>query len=94
MKELAEDRGHHLSKLQEKSQKLEDTLAAAKKLTAHRQKQLTKLHKCFVNMKEYSGRLKSCEQELQSLVESTMTELAYGNDVDVEGMLTNGDTGN
>ncbi|KVI01295.1 hypothetical protein Ccrd_020444 [Cynara cardunculus var. scolymus] len=43
MEELVEERGDHVSKLQEKSQKLEGALASAKKLTSNRKKQLIKL---------------------------------------------------
>ncbi|PWA70557.1 RNA-binding (RRM/RBD/RNP motifs) family protein [Artemisia annua] len=45
--------------------KLEDALASAKKLTSNRKKQLSKLHKCFLNMKEYGEKLRSSEEELQ-----------------------------
>ncbi|PWA77980.1 hypothetical protein CTI12_AA218710 [Artemisia annua] len=65
MEELVKERGDHVSKLQEKSQKLEDALASAKKLTSNRKKQLSKLHKCFLNMKEYGEKLRSSEEELQ-----------------------------
>ncbi|KAI3754277.1 hypothetical protein L1987_54057 [Smallanthus sonchifolius] len=75
MEELAEERGDHVSELQEKSQKLEDALASARKLTSNRKKQLVKLHKCFLNVKEYGEKLRICEEELQSLVGSTLKEL-------------------
>lgn len=91
MEELVEERGDHVSKLQEKSQKLEDALASAKKLTSNRKKQLIKLHKCFLNMKEYSEKLKSCEEELQALVGSTLKELESNNVVDTDGLMANGD---
>ncbi|KAD4180453.1 hypothetical protein E3N88_29044 [Mikania micrantha] len=42
MEELVEERGDHVSKLREKSQKLEDVLASARKLTSNRKKQLIK----------------------------------------------------
>ncbi|KAK3031141.1 hypothetical protein RJ639_035139 [Escallonia herrerae] len=42
MEELVEEKGQLVLALQEKSQNLEDALAAAKKLTSHRQMQLTK----------------------------------------------------
>ncbi|KAJ9550998.1 hypothetical protein OSB04_015043 [Centaurea solstitialis] len=89
MEELVEERGDHVSKLQEKSQKLEGALASAKKLTSNRKKQLIKLHKCFLNMKEYGEKLKSCEEELQSLVGSTMKELENHNGVDTDGLMAN-----
>ncbi|XP_023735984.1 uncharacterized protein LOC111883884 isoform X2 [Lactuca sativa] len=87
MEELVEEKGDHVSKLQEKSQKLEDALASAKKLTSNRKKQLIKLHKCFVNMRDYSEKLKSCEEELQALVGSTLKELESHNVVDTDGLM-------
>ncbi|CAN6442065.1 unnamed protein product [Victoria cruziana] len=52
--------------LHEKSQKLEDSLASAKKLFFYRDMQLMKLQKCFLQVKDCKERLKSYEQELQS----------------------------
>ncbi|ESR64267.1 RRM domain-containing protein [Citrus sinensis] len=51
--------------LQKRSKKLEEALINAKKLSSHRQKQLTKLYKCFIQVNEYAERLKSCEREFQ-----------------------------
>nr|XP_043628279.1 ATP-dependent RNA helicase DHX8 isoform X2 [Erigeron canadensis] len=87
MEQLLKERGDHVSKLQEKSQKLEDALASAKKLTLKRRKQLVKLHKCFLNMKEYGEKLRSCEEELQSLVGSTLKELDNHNEFATDGLL-------
>ncbi|XP_065848980.1 uncharacterized protein [Euphorbia lathyris] len=56
--------------LQKKTQMLEDAFITAKKRSSQHKKQLTKLQKCFLQVKEYSERLKSCEEELQSLVNS------------------------
>ncbi|CAH1430413.1 unnamed protein product [Lactuca virosa] len=42
-----------------------DVLATAKKLTSNRKEQLIKLHKYFLNMREYSDKLKRCEDQLQ-----------------------------
>ncbi|XP_022731825.1 zinc finger CCCH domain-containing protein 25-like isoform X2 [Durio zibethinus] len=75
--------------LQKKSKTLEDALVAAKKLSSCRKMQLTKLHKRFLQVKEYREKLKSCEQELQSLVDSAMLESE--DDVAVRGgSLANG----
>ncbi|XWS26925.1 hypothetical protein CRYUN_Cryun26dG0072100 [Craigia yunnanensis] len=75
--------------LQKKSKTLEDALVAVKKLSSRRKMQLTKLHKCFLQVKEYREKLKSCEQELQSLVDSAMLESE--DDVAVRGsILANG----
>ncbi|KAF7806342.1 Cold-inducible RNA-binding protein B [Senna tora] len=60
--------------LQKDSRKLEDALISAKKHSSYRQMQLTKLHKCFVRVKDYTERLKSCEKELQALVDTVMLE--------------------
>ncbi|XVF34747.1 hypothetical protein REPUB_Repub18cG0085800 [Reevesia pubescens] len=49
----------------------------------------SKLHKCFLQVTEYREKLKSCEQELQSLVDSAMVE--NEDDVAVRGgSLANG----
>ncbi|XP_059635008.1 uncharacterized protein LOC132277238 isoform X2 [Cornus florida] len=77
---LADEKRQIVSKLQEKSQKLEDALTTAKKLSSHRRMQLIKLHKCYEQVKDYNERLKSSEQELQSLVDATMIEVDVGND--------------
>ncbi|KAI3805624.1 hypothetical protein L1987_28172 [Smallanthus sonchifolius] len=89
MEELVEERGDHVSELQEKSQKLEDALASARKLTSNRKKQLVKLHKCFLNVKDYGEKLRICEEELQSLVGSTLKELENHNGVDPDELLAN-----
>ncbi|KAL4653959.1 hypothetical protein ACB092_01G343500 [Castanea dentata] len=67
--------------LQKKSKKLEDALIASKKHTSYRQVQLTKLYKCFLQVKDYSDRLKSCEEELQTLVDTAMLETDVDDDV-------------
>ncbi|KAJ4708353.1 putative RNA-binding family protein [Melia azedarach] len=69
--------------LQKRSKKLEEALVNAKKLSSHRQKHLTKLYKCFVQAKESAERLKSCEQELQSIVDTTMIESDMADEVGV-----------
>ncbi|GMI81235.1 hypothetical protein like AT5G19960 [Hibiscus trionum] len=75
--------------LQKKSKNLEDALVAAKKLSSRHKMHLTKLHKCFMQVKEGREKLKSYEQELQSLVDSAM--LACEDDVVVRGgRLANG----
>ncbi|CAH1415962.1 unnamed protein product [Lactuca virosa] len=43
-----------------------DALATAKKLTSNRKEQLIKLHKYFLNMREYSDKLKRWEDQLQT----------------------------
>lgn len=75
MEDLAEERRQLITNFQEKSQKLEDALTAAKKLTSLRQMQLTKLHRSFLYVKDYNERLKSAEEELQSLVYETPIEV-------------------
>ncbi|XP_022755090.1 uncharacterized protein DDB_G0284459-like [Durio zibethinus] len=89
MKGRLEERQQIVLDLQKKSKTLEDALVGAKKLSSRRKMQLTKLHKCFLQVKEYREKLKSCEQELQSLVDSVMQESE--NDVAVQGgSLANG----
>ncbi|KAH7848643.1 hypothetical protein Vadar_005551 [Vaccinium darrowii] len=85
MEDLAEERRQLITNFQEKSQKLEDALTAAKKLSSLRQMQLTKLHRSFLHVKDYNERLKSAEQELQSLVDVTAIEVDVGNDVGGRG---------
>ncbi|KAL8497990.1 hypothetical protein ACS0TY_021365 [Phlomoides rotata] len=59
-------------KLEEfRKEKLEDSLNAAKKLTSRRCIQLTKLHKCYLQMREYDERSKKSEQELQVSLSKT-----------------------
>lgn len=67
-----------ISDLEKKSQKLEDALAAARKLSFQRQSMLTKLHRCFLQTHEYAEKLKSSEQELQILVDAAMSEVDGG----------------
>ncbi|KAF3442709.1 hypothetical protein FNV43_RR16626 [Rhamnella rubrinervis] len=91
MEERLKREDSHVLDLQKKSKKLEDALINAKKNSSYRQMQLTKLHKCYLQVKDYSGRLKSCEQELQSLVDSVVMEDIGHDDVSVwGGILTNG----
>eukprot|EP00249_Psilotum_nudum_P022123 c28386_g2_i2 orf=1745-2593(+) len=58
-----------------KSQKLEGALTTAVAACSHRQLQLKKLQRAFLQVKDYSEQLKSSERELQTLVELTMTEV-------------------
>ncbi|KAL6974329.1 hypothetical protein U1Q18_028510 [Sarracenia purpurea var. burkii] len=85
MEKLAEEKQEVVTKLQEKYQKLEDALTAAKKTSSHRQMQLTKLHRCFLHVKEYNERLKGSEEELQSLVDATTIDTGVNHDVGGRG---------
>ncbi|XP_062148329.1 DEAD-box ATP-dependent RNA helicase 21 isoform X2 [Alnus glutinosa] len=78
MEERLEEKQKLVLDLQKKSKKLEDALIASKKHTSYRQMQLTKLYKCFLHVKDYSERLKSCEEELQTLVDTAMLETDVG----------------
>ncbi|KAK1437525.1 hypothetical protein QVD17_03318 [Tagetes erecta] len=89
MEELVEERGDHVLKLQEKSQKLEDALASARNLTLNRKRQLIKLYKCFHNVKDYGEKLRICEEELQSLVGSAFKELENHDGVDPDELPAN-----
>ncbi|KAL0333902.1 UNVERIFIED_CONTAM: hypothetical protein Sangu_1546400 [Sesamum angustifolium] len=78
-------------KLEElRKEKLEDSLISAKKLTSHRRIQLAKLHKCYLQIRDYDERSKKSEQELQWLVDSTMIELGNDGGGVSDGILTNG----
>ncbi|CAI0389753.1 unnamed protein product [Linum tenue] len=76
-----EDKQKLVSSLQRKATKLEDALVGAKRRTSQRKEQLAKLHKCYVQTKEYTERLKSSEHELQTLVDSTLIESDVGMEV-------------
>ncbi|KAJ6355613.1 hypothetical protein OIU77_006072, partial [Salix suchowensis] len=65
MEERLENKQQFVSDLQKKALILEGALLTAKKLSSQRRMQLTKLQKCYLQTKEYSNRLKSCEQELK-----------------------------
>ncbi|CAI0629070.1 unnamed protein product, partial [Linum tenue] len=77
-----EDKQELVSGLQRKAKKLEDALVGAKRRTSQRKAQLAKLHKCYMQMKEYTERLKSTEHELQTLVDSTLIESDAGGEVE------------
>ncbi|KAL5729463.1 hypothetical protein ACHQM5_002409 [Ranunculus cassubicifolius] len=74
----------YVSVLHKKSQKLEDALATAKKLSSQKRVQLTKFERCILQVNEYKAKLKSSEQELQSLVDTFMLE---GDGVEDDGMV-------
>ncbi|KAF3624139.1 hypothetical protein FXO38_30414 [Capsicum annuum] len=78
IEELVNEKQNLVSKLHERSKKLEDTLTAAKNLTTSRQNQLSKLYKHYAEVGECGERLKISEQELQALVDSTMMEVENG----------------
>ncbi|KAL2553659.1 RNA-binding (RRM/RBD/RNP motif) family protein [Forsythia ovata] len=92
MEELAAEKVEVISKLRDKSQKLGDSLLAAKKTTLYRRLQLTKLNQCYLQVRDYDDRLKTSEQEFQLLVDSTMMDLEHGDGVVgvSDGILTNG----
>lgn len=64
-----------ISEMQKKSQKLEESIAIARRTALQRRKQLKKLQNCFIQVKDYSEKLKSCEQELQLLVDASVLDL-------------------
>ncbi|XP_068653523.1 uncharacterized protein [Aristolochia californica] len=82
MEEKFEERRELVSDLQKKAQKLENALAMTKKLSSQKKAHLMKLQRCFLQMRDYSERLKSCEQELQVLVDTSMLEADSGDDID------------
>ncbi|XP_042065341.1 uncharacterized protein LOC121808831 [Salvia splendens] len=90
MEELVAEKQEVVSQLQENYQKLEDSVIAAKKLTSRRHIQLTKLHKCYLHMRDCDERFKQAEQELQWLVDSTATELGNGGGGVGDDIITNG----
>ncbi|XP_062218541.1 glycine-rich RNA-binding protein RZ1A-like [Phragmites australis] len=70
----------HITDLQKKAQKLEDELAAARKVSSERQLVVTDLYKHFLQLQDYNDRVKTAEQKLQSLVDSAMDELDMAED--------------
>ncbi|XP_073307763.1 uncharacterized protein [Primulina huaijiensis] len=88
MRGVSVDQQVVVSELRAKCQKLEDSLITAKKLTSHRHQQLAKLHKSYLQVRDYGERLKSSEQELQLLVESTSMELGKDGGI-VDTIFTN-----
>ncbi|XP_042496412.1 serine/threonine-protein kinase fray2-like isoform X1 [Macadamia integrifolia] len=80
IEEKIKEKEQLVSNLRKKSLKVEDALATAKKLSSHRQMQLTNLQRCFLQVKDYNGKLKASEQELQALVDATMIEASMGDD--------------
>ncbi|KAG8058454.1 hypothetical protein GUJ93_ZPchr0002g24435 [Zizania palustris] len=71
---------HHVADLQKRSQKLEDELSAARKVSSERQLVVTKLYKCFLQLQDYNDRAKMSEKELQSLVDDAIAEVDMGDD--------------
>ncbi|XP_043699615.1 serine/threonine-protein kinase fray2 [Telopea speciosissima] len=80
LEEQLKEKEQLVSDLQKKSLKVEDVLATAKKLSSHRRMQLTNLQRCFLQVKDYTGKLKASEQELQALLDTTMIEVSMGDD--------------
>ncbi|RAL37231.1 hypothetical protein DM860_004153 [Cuscuta australis] len=75
IEEMVQEKTKLVSELHEKLQKLEDSLQGVKKLRSQRQLQVSKLLKCYLHVRDCGERLKVSEQELQSLVHSTMLDM-------------------
>lgn len=75
MEEESYNKELFMSEMQKKSQKLEESIAIARRTASQRRKQLKKLQNCFIQFKDYSEKLKSCEQEIQLLVDASVHEL-------------------
>ncbi|KAG9459401.1 hypothetical protein H6P81_003909 [Aristolochia fimbriata] len=82
MEEKFEERQKLVIDLQKKAQKLENALAMTKKISSQKKTHFTKIQRCFLQMRDYSERLKSCDQELQVLVDTNMLEGEVGEDID------------
>ncbi|KAJ0960085.1 hypothetical protein J5N97_000144 [Dioscorea zingiberensis] len=76
IEEKVEEKEKFVSDLKKRSEKVEGALAAIKKLSSQRQSLLTNFVKCYVQSKEYRERLKGCEEELQSLLDTAMAEVS------------------
>ncbi|KAK6941582.1 RNA recognition motif domain [Dillenia turbinata] len=75
-KEILEEAIHRHEELQK--EKLEDAVAAAKKLSSQRKMHLTKLCKSYLQVQTYAEKLKSSEQEFESLMVTAKTEVDMG----------------
>ncbi|KAK9715287.1 hypothetical protein RND81_06G154600 [Saponaria officinalis] len=75
MEQSLEEKKQLIVDLQKRSMKLEDSLTLAKKLSSKHQLRLTKIYKCFQQVKDYGEKLKSSEQELKDLVDSVSKEI-------------------
>ncbi|KMT02974.1 hypothetical protein BVRB_8g195440 isoform A [Beta vulgaris subsp. vulgaris] len=92
MEQRLEEKKLLIADLHKRSLILEDSLTSAKKYSSLRQMQLTKLRKCFLQVKECGERLKSSEDELQDLVYSVSMEIDAGGDLGAkDAYLTNGE---
>ncbi|VAI56873.1 unnamed protein product [Triticum turgidum subsp. durum] len=60
--------------------KLEDELAAARKVSSERQLTVTKLYKSFLQLQDYNDRAKTAEEDLKALVDSAMAEVDMAED--------------
>ncbi|KAL6888875.1 hypothetical protein ACP4OV_009901 [Aristida adscensionis] len=80
VKDKVEAKEQQIVDLQKRAQKLEDELAAARKISSERQLAVTKLYKHFLQLQDYNDRVRTCEKELQSLVDAAMLELDMAED--------------
>ncbi|XP_035822702.1 uncharacterized protein [Zea mays] len=65
IKDKISAKGQHIADLQKKAQKLEDELAAARKVSSERQLAVTDLYKHFLQLQDYNDRVKTAEHRLQ-----------------------------
>ncbi|KMZ55991.1 hypothetical protein ZOSMA_9G00960 [Zostera marina] len=82
LQEKLNDKEMHALELLKKSQKLEEALVIAKKISSRQKIQSLKLHKSFKQIQECTERLKSSELELQAMVDG----MKFGLDHDVDGV--------
>ncbi|XP_011629210.1 U1 small nuclear ribonucleoprotein 70 kDa isoform X2 [Amborella trichopoda] len=83
MEEKFEEKQQLVLELQKNTQKLEESLAATKMLKLHRQAQLTKMQRCFLQVRGCTEKLKCYEQELQEYLYATEQTLVDADMVDV-----------
>uniref|UniRef100_A0A0D6R6R2 RRM domain-containing protein n=1 Tax=Araucaria cunninghamii TaxID=56994 RepID=A0A0D6R6R2_ARACU len=75
MEQESDKKSLHISDLHKKTQKLEESIAATKKTIRQRETRLRKLQNCFLQIRDYTEKLKSSEEELQSLVDASILDL-------------------
>ncbi|GLJ30268.1 hypothetical protein SUGI_0598680 [Cryptomeria japonica] len=76
MEEESDKKSLLISEMHKKSQKLEESIALVRKATLQRETQFRKMQSCFLQIKDYTEKLKSSEEELQSLVDASILDMS------------------
>lgn len=84
MEEESDKKSLLMSEMQKKSQKLEESIALVRKATLQRETHFRKMQSCFLQIRDYREKLKSSEEELQSLVDASILDMSGLEDRDNE----------